>query len=609
MCGIAGFIDDKITDGDKMLSVMLENIAHRGPDARHTFVKNNVYLGHNRLSIIDLSHDADQPMQHEHLTIVYNGEIYNYLELKSELEKSGAHFRTRSDTEVILHAYHQWGKDCVNRFMGMWAFAIWDELNEELFCSRDRFGIKPFYYLHQSGAFYFGSEYKALKPCPLFSNDINTMQVSRGLQMGWTSYYDETYFSKLKALPAAHNLLFNQKSGELKIFRYWNIQTGHYLNLTAEEKKERFFQLFNESVKLHMRSDVAVGSCLSGGLDSSAIVSMVQHQQPKLPYSTFSIYYEGKGDVDERPFVKAVCDKFPSLQPHYFTPSEENIREHFHHALYHADVPATGSSFISQYFLMKLIAENNIKVVLDGQGADEYLAGYNHTAYRMVADLISAFRIGKAISLTGSLAKNQQLSVTKTLAHFGKSILSLLKNEEQLYTLEYHHYFPFLSNESGTPFELGEVDGNCTDNFLYHLMFTTSLPTLLQYEDRNSMAFSVESRVPFLDHRLVEFAFKLRNEDKANGIYTKWVMRQALQEVMPEAIVKRKDKKGFVTPGEVKWLRGALSQLTDADFSKLDFLNNKKIKTLMDEYRKGNNQHAVLIWRLCTLAYWQKNFC
>jgi asparagine synthase (glutamine-hydrolysing) len=609
MCGIAGFIDDKITDGDKMLSVMLENIAHRGPDARHTFVKNNVYLGHNRLSIIDLSHDADQPMQHEHLTIVYNGEIYNYLELKSELEKSGAHFRTRSDTEVILHAYHQWGKDCVNRFMGMWAFAIWDELNEELFCSRDRFGIKPFYYLHQSGAFYFGSEYKALKPCPLFSNDINTMQVSRGLQMGWTSYHDETYFSKLKALPAAHNLLFNPKSGELKIFRYWNIQTGHYLNLTAEEKKERFFQLFNESVKLHMRSDVAVGSCLSGGLDSSAIVSMVQHQQPKLPYSTFSIYYEGKGDVDERPFVKAVCDKFPSLQPHYFTPSEENIREHFHHALYHADVPATGSSFISQYFLMKLIAENNIKVVLDGQGADEYLAGYNHTAYRMVADLISAFRIGKAISLTGSLAKNQQLSVTKTLAHFGKSILSLLKNEEQLYTLEYHHYFPFLSNESGTPFELGEVEGNCTDNFLYHLMFTTSLPTLLQYEDRNSMAFSVESRVPFLDHRLVEFAFKLRNEDKANGIYTKWVMRQALQEVMPEAIVKRKDKKGFVTPGEVKWLRGTLSQLTDADFSKLDFLNNKKIKTLMDEYRKGNNQHAVLIWRLCTLAYWQKNFC
>lgn len=609
MCGIAGFIDSRIADGEKILATMLAKIAHRGPDASHTLIKDDVYLGHNRLSIIDLSHDADQPMSLEHLTLVYNGEIYNYVELKTELESDGVRFSTKSDTEVILHAYKRWGKDCVNRFMGMWAFAIWDEKEEELFCSRDRFGIKPFYYLHQSNAFYFGSEYKALKPSPLFSNNINTMQVSRGLQMGWTSYGDETYFSNLKSLPAAHNLVFSKKNGSLQINRYWDIATGNYLSLSSTEKQEQFLRLFSESVKLHMRSDVAVGSCLSGGLDSSAIVSMVQHQQPGLPYATFSIYYEGKGDVDERPFVKAVCDKFPSLQPHYFSPTDDDIREHFHHALYHADVPATGSSFISQYFLMKLIAQHKIKVVLDGQGADEYLAGYNHTAYRMVADLLASFQWGKACSLTGKMAQNLQLSATQTIAHFGKSFLSLLRSEQQLYSLEYKHYFPFLSSDGSIPFRIDKVTGNRTDNFLYHLMFDTSLPTLLQYEDRNSMAFSIESRVPFLDHRLVEFAFQLRNADKANGIYTKWVMRQALKEVMPKAIVERKDKKGFVTPGEVKWLRGALSHLTQADFSKLDFLDQHKIKGLMDEYRKGNNRHALLIWRLCTLAYWQKNFC
>ena len=553
MCGIAGFVDASVTHGDKVLAAMLEKIAHRGPDARKTYVSYAVYLGHNRLSIIDLSHEADQPMHFKHYTIVFNGEIYNYLELKAELIKAGAQFKTQSDTEVVLQAFHHWGKECVHRFVGMWAFAIWDNQQQQLFCSRDRFGIKPFYYIHQSKSLYFGSEYKALRPTPVFSNHINVNQVSRGLQMGWTSYHDETYFSCLKALPAA--------------------------------------------------------SCLSGGLDSSAIVSMVQHQQPGLPYQTFSIYYQGKDEVDERPFVKEVLQKFPSLIPHYYSPTEDEVTQYFHHAMYHADVPATGSSFISQYFLMKLIAQHGIKVVLDGQGADEYLAGYNHTAYRMVADLLHQFKIGSAISLTHAIAQNQQLSLAKRSAHWGKSVLSLMRNEQQLYALEYSRYFPFLSKEISIPFMLNTVPGNRTDNFLYHLIFETSLPTLLQYEDRNSMAFSIESRVPFLDHRLVEFSFQLQNDDKLNGIYTKWIMRQALKNILPEKIATRKDKKGFVTPGEQKWLRGPLQHLVQADFGQLDFLDQKKINSLIADYQSGNNRYALLVWRLCTLAYWQKHFC
>jgi asparagine synthase (glutamine-hydrolysing) len=609
MCGIAGFVDASVTHGDRVLASMLEKIAHRGPDARKTLVSNAVYLGHNRLSIIDLSHEADQPMHFKHYTIVFNGEIYNYLELKDELLKAGAQFKTQSDTEVVLQAFHYWGRECVHRFVGMWAFAIWDNQQQQLFCSRDRFGIKPFYYIHQSKSFYFGSEYKALRPTPVFSNHINVKQVSRGLQMGWTSYHDETYFSCLKALPAAYNLIYDHQSDKLQLYRYWNIETGNYLSLTSDDKIKRFFELFSESVKLHMRSDVPVGSCLSGGLDSSAIVSMVQHQQPGLPYQTFSIYYQGKDEVDERPFVKEVLQKFPSLIPHYYSPDEDEVTRYFHHAMYHADVPATGSSFISQYFLMKLIAQHGIKVVLDGQGADEYLAGYNHTAYRMVADLLHQFKIGSAISLTHAIAQNQQLSLAKRSAHWGKSVLSLVRNEQQLYALEYNRYFPFLAKDASIPFVLNTVPGNRTDNFLYHLIFETSLPTLLQYEDRNSMAFSIESRVPFLDHRLVEFSFQLQNDDKLKGVCTKWIMRQALKNILPEKIATRKDKKGFVTPGEQKWLRGPLKHLVQADFSKLDFLDQKKINALIADYQRGNNRYALLVWRLCTLAYWQKHFC
>lgn len=608
MCGIAGFVDDS-GDGEKTLSAMLKAIAHRGPDASKIFISQNVHLGHNRLSIIDLSSDADQPMHDSGLTIVYNGEIYNYIELRTELERNGEIFKTKSDTEVILKAYQQWGEKCVEHFVGMWAFALWDKNENKLFCSRDRFGIKPFYYINNNNKFYFGSEYKALKPTPVFSNEINQYQVLRGLQMGWICYEDETYFDVIKALPAAHNLVYYRDKAEIKIYRYWSLQTGIYSNLSFDEKCATFYELFSQSVKLHYRSDVPVASCLSGGLDSSAIVSMVQEQHPGMTYKTFSIYYEGKGDVDERPFVNEVLKKYPSLKPYYFSPSDSQVTEHFHHALYHADVPSTGSSFISQYFLMKLIKEQGIKVVLDGQGADEYLAGYKHTFYRMVADVLSSGQVSQALALTGIVSKNQALSSKQQFAHLGKSLLSVAKSEQKLYSLEYLKYYPFMGKDKHVPFWLDKVDGNRTDNFLYHLLFTTSLPSLLQYEDRNSMAFSIESRVPFLDHRLVEFSFGLRNEEKANGIYTKWIMRSALQHVLPPKIAWRKDKKGFVTPGEVKWLRGPLTHLTESDFSKLDFLNQNKIKRIIANYKRGDNSHALLVWRLCTLAYWQKYFC
>jgi len=615
MCGIAGFYNSRLNKDQALEGIdrMLVSIAHRGPDARGTWWDNGLVLGHNRLSIIDLSHEADQPMHYQGNVMVFNGEVYNYLEIRADLISKGYQFRTQSDTEVVMASYLEWGTDCVNHFVGMWSFALYDTRNKLLFASRDRFGIKPFYYISKDAGFYFASEMKALKPTPIFSNELNLNQLSRGLQMGWLCYNDETYFADITALPAAHNMLIRFDANgieDIEILKYWDVYTGTYSSASFTEKTEQFREMFAESIALHMRSDVPVATCLSGGLDSSAIVSEVQHQHPGTSYKSFSIYYDGDGEVDERPFIDEVIRKYPSIDPFYKKPSDEEVKAEFHNALFHADVPATGSSFVSQYFLMKLIAENGIKVVLDGQGSDEYLGGYMHSYYRLIADMLRRGNFGNAFATTSDVASNLSLSGMKKYSHFAKSLLSSVSPEQKLYAMEYNNYYPFLLNEksSVTPFYLTDAPGTKLDSFLYNLMFSSSLPSLLQYEDRNSMAFSIESRVPFLDHRLVEFAFSLRNDDKIKGIETKRILRHSLKSVLPEAIVNRKDKKGFVTPGETKWLRGPLSHLTEINYANIPFLRKDLVKSIMDKHRKGDNSKSVLAWRIATLNYWIQNF-
>lgn len=615
MCGIAGFYSPELAQNkaNDCIENMLKAIAHRGPDARGSWFHNGIMLGHNRLSIIDLSHQADQPMLYQNLAIVFNGEVYNYLEIKKELLSKGYAFATQSDTEVVLASYLEWGEDCVNHFVGMWAFVIYDQQKSQIFASRDRFGIKPFYYIIQGNEFYFASELKALKTAPIFSNDLNMNQIARGLQLGWLCYQDETYYEKIEALPAAHSLridIQNNRINSTNIFRYWDVYTGERSQLSFVDKVDAFRQMFMTSVDLHMRSDVPVATCLSGGLDSSAIVSAVQSLHPGTSYKSFSIYYDGDGEVDERPFIREVIKKYPAIDPIYKKPTDDEVRAEFHKAQYHADVPSGGSSFVSQYFLMKLISENGIKVVLDGQGSDEYLAGYMHSYYRLVADMIRKVDLAGAVSTTNRVAQNLSLHGKKKMAHLAKSMLTSFSDEQSLYRFEFNHYYPYLMNEkvSNPPFYLSNVPGTKLDRFLYNLTFNTSLPSLLQHEDRNSMAFGIESRVPFLDHRLVEFAFSLQNEDKIKGIETKRILRKALADILPEAVSKRKDKKGFVTPGEVKWLRGPLNNLTEINYSNLPFLRKSTVSKLMEDYKNGDNSKAVLIWRIASLNYWLQHF-
>jgi asparagine synthase (glutamine-hydrolysing) len=608
MCGIAGFIDELHKEDRRMLiEGMLDCIAHRGPDYRGVLITENVALGHNRLAIVDLSSDGNQPMSKFDLNIVYNGEVYNYVELRNELVKLGYSFFSSSDTEVILTAYYEWGAECVQKFEGMWAFAIWDEKKRELFCSRDRFGIKPFYYILKNGSFYFASEYKALKKSPRFSNELNFNQVARGLQLGWCTYHEETYYKDIHQIEAGSNLIF--KNGELSKYKYWEIGSSRYDYVDHETAKNDFRILLEDAVYKHMRSDVEIAVCLSGGIDSSSLTGLILHLFPDLKFQTYSIYYDGEGEVDERDFINDVTNRSKNIIPHLYKPDNKVIPDFFNDVVDKADVPITGSSPVSHYYLVKKIRENGIKVVLDGQGADEYLAGYIPAYYRWIGQDIKALKLLDVFRKMKNVTNEKELSLLNSCSYFGKSLLSALNSESSLLNLEYQRYYPFLVKSdylNSQELNFVEFNGNRLDDYLFHAIYESSLPTILHYVDRMTMSFSVESRVPLLDHRLVDFAFSLPAHEKINGGVTKSILRESVKDLLPPKVYYRKDKKGFVTPGEDKWLRGDFCWLLDIDFKKLEFIDAEKAKKLLLDYKKGNNRNARLVWRLVLLNYWNK---
>lgn len=607
MCGIAGIIDHTFSTETRQewTDKMLQSILHRGPEDSSLYSEAQLTLGHNRLKIIDLSDEANQPFEWQDVVIIFNGEVYNYIEIRETLIQAGYTFRTQGDTEVICAAYKHYGEDCVQHFVGMWAFAIWDKTKQKLFCSRDRFGIKPFYYIQEGGNLYFASEYKALKLLPVFKADWNTQQINRGLQMVWSVYKEETFFRQIKSLEPAHNL--HWQKGKLTTARYWDIDFNlPKSSISFEEKKSKFYDLFQQSVRLHSRSDVPNGTCLSGGLDSSAIAGMYSTLLPNTPIKSFSIFYED--DVDERPFVREVVAKYNNIEPHYFSPNNQQIEESFHRAAYHADVPMLGSSFLSQYFLMQLAKSEGVTVVIDGQGSDEYLGGYLHSFYRVAGGEMASAHPFKAISLLHQLAEREHFSAKKKRDFLLKSLVSTFANENRIYNLEFSQLNKFLSSSTES-LSMKDKTTDKLDNFLYHLLFNTTLQTLLHFEDRNSMAFSLESRVPFLDHRLVEFGFLLSREDRiTNQAETKYILREALKPVLPKAVYERKDKKGFVTPGEVKWLNGPLRFLLDIDYNQFHWMNKSALQAVVEQYKKGDTSKAAFVWRLATTDYWMKNF-
>ncbi|HCN04577.1 MAG TPA: asparagine synthase (glutamine-hydrolyzing) [Bacteroidetes bacterium] len=607
MCGFVSLVDTTLSTNDlaDLGGRMLVSMSHRGPDYRGTWSSGPVFLGHNRLSIIDLSSASHQPMTKGTATLTYNGEVYNYRELRTELERDGYSFTTTGDTEVILAAYDRWGDRCVEHFIGMWAFAIWDEQRQRLFCSRDRFGIKPFHYAHRLGRLHIASEIKAVRHSPLVSGGINEAQLLRGLYLGWMHHHEETVEADVWALPASHNLIW--ENGNISVVRYADIPTHDETNVSFDESVTTFRELFFDSVQLCARRDVPMGVCLSGGLDSTSIACTLASMTDEHDVLTFTAYYEGNGNVDERPWIYKVLERYPKITPQYISPTDNDVADAIDDIVAIMDAPMPSSSYVSQYFVMKLAASAGVKVVLDGQGSDEILGGYMHSMYRVVADMLRRGRLGTAVSELRAHAARQGYSLRKQLDVTAKSVVTMLQDEPSLYRLEFERTAPWLAHvpARNIPLRVESPAGSKFNGFLYDLIRVTLLPTLLHTEDINSMAFSIESRVPFLDHRLVDACFRMPTEHRSSRGETKRVLRAAMRGVVPDAVLDRKDKTGFVTPGHVVWLRGALSFLLDGNWREVDgIVDVARVQTLVDEYRRGDNRQALFLWRLAMMRRW-----
>jgi asparagine synthase (glutamine-hydrolysing) len=580
-------------------------------------------FGFRRLSILDLSPKGHQPMRSADgkAVIVFNGEIYNYRELRTELEALGCEFDTHTDTEVILHAYQKWGADCLQRFIGMWAFALYDLNTHTLFCARDRYGIKPFYFYMDGISFYFGSELKQLLACPL-PKELNYPMLWRSMKINaLLAYGEETFFRHIKALRPGHFLTIQNDSMQIRAYAEWDISSFEQSRLSFTEAVEEYKSIFLESVKLQMRSDVEVGSCLSGGMDSSAIVCAAAGLTDK-PFQTFSSYYGEDKTLDERQWIKLVAEQTHAVS-HLVSPAPDKTVEWFEQATWHNDLPV-GAGFVSQYAVMQLAKEKGVKVLLDGQGSDELTAGYNHAFYRYFADLL---RQGKLHEMDRQM---HHYFMGKPLLYvvgsLPKIILSALFSENMLYNIEFSFYRfePFnaafhtkvavqLRNRRELLSEIRSLPVSRLSNFLYNMMHSTSIQTLLHYEDRMAMAHGVESRVPFMDHRLVQLAFSLPSAYKVNPPVGKYVHREAMKDIIPAAIYNRKDKAIFSTPSYSRWLKGPLAAYVTDVFNSTEFRQRgiydlSVINRRWKAYKSGSKADGEMLFNILALEVWFRTF-
>ncbi|KKQ18755.1 MAG: Asparagine synthetase [Berkelbacteria bacterium GW2011_GWA1_36_9] len=627
MCGICGTINlDKKPVEKKVLQKMADALIHRGPDDEGFFVEKNIGLGHRRLSIIDLSKAGHQPMfyNNQNLVIVFNGEIYNYIEIHKELVKKGYKFKSKTDTEVILASYHEWGERCLQKFNGMWAFVIYDKKKKLIFAARDRLGVKPFYYYFDQDKFLFASEIKAILVHPEIKAQENEQIVWDYLICGLVDHGEETFFKGIKELRAGHYLVLRKKKIEIR--KYWDLDPEAKTTFKKDsEYAEKFRELFADSVKLRLRSDVPIGTCLSGGLDSSAIVCVVNNflknqnkiEQIGLWQKTFSSVYDKKkySGCDERQFINEVIRK-TKVKSHLVFPDGKKLVREIEKVIYHQDYPFSSTSIYAQWNVFRLAKQNSVKVILDGQGADEQLAGYHPFFGIYFCQLLRDYRLGRLFYETYKYSKNHNNSVFKVLKDlfvnlgqkgvFGGFFSRFIKNQWS----EYDLFLPEWRNKYQPPAMIQPTD-NVFKNAL-HSGFKMGLVSLLRYEDRDSMAFSIESRVPFLDYRLIEFIYSLPDNQKINQGQTKWVMRQALKGILPEKIRNRQDKIGFATPEQI-WMKNELGEEMKKVFASKRFNNRGYFepgKTLeyFENYLKGDNTNYPLFWRLYCLEIWFRVF-
>ena len=612
MCGIAGILSpDPANITRERLQKMTDAIAHRGPDGEGAWISGSgvAGLGHRRLSILDLSPAGSQPMHYlDRYTIIHNGEIYNYLELRSLLQSKGYSFRSRSDTEVILAAYDHYGPDCLQYFDGMFAFAIWDEKEGKLFLARDRFGEKPLFFYRDATQFLFASEMKALWAAGV-KKDSNRKLIFNFITIGYTQNPAngfETFYQGISKLPARSYLLYKVSTQEMKTSLYWDIQIENTHTPGEENVLMQFRGLLSASVHKRLRSDVPVGTSLSGGLDSSSVIAAICGQQKQVrDLRTFSAVFPGF-EKDESPYIKLITDHY-SLQNYTTTPDAHDLIRDFERLVYHQEEPFGSSSIYAQFKVFELASHHQVKVVLDGQGADELLAGYHKYYHWYWQELYRNDK--KSFALELEAARESGIDdrwtwrnrLAANLPVYAGIFLKKKRTAQQRRSKDLSR--ELIDNFGVSYYDIPHFDK--LSGVLYYNTFMNGMEELLRYADRNSMAHGVEVRLPFLNHELVEFLFSLPSHFKIREGWTKWLLRVSMEDVLPKEIVWRKDKTGYEPPQHTwmqdpvlqEYIHEARRSLVKADILQPAVLH-KKIQP-QDAHAAENKDWRYLVTAAC----------
>lgn len=623
MCGICGIYHsqrDQIVD-EQLLINMTRIMRHRGPDDEGILIDGNLGLGHRRLSIIDLSSLGRQPMTTEdgRFSIVYNGEIYNYLELRQQLVGKGHQFHSHSDTEVLLRLYEEDGPACIHRLNGMFAFAIWDRLERTLFAARDRFGVKPFYYASVGGTFIFASEIKSLFQAKLLRPGLNheglTDYLTFQLCLG-----DKTLFQNVRKLLPGHSLTV-RPDGDIHIHKYWDLDFTVDTHHTEEYFQHQLLRLLEDSVRIQLRADVPVGAHLSGGLDSSTVTCLMSALLES-PIHTFSGGFRDGSRYDETEYARIVANRAQTVHHEIFPTADDFVRI-MPSLIYHMDEPAAGPGLFPQFFVSEL-ASHHVKVVLGGQGGDEIFGGY--TRY-LIAYLEECIRGG----IEGTQEDSKYVvtfdSILPNLTQLqGYQPLLRYFWQDGLFDSPEKRYFRLISRNDGVRdlvspellhgqggydvFDafVTEFNGGNTHSYINRMTrfdMKTLLPALLHVEDRTSMAVSLESRVPLLDHRIAELVASMPPMIKYAGGRSKYIFRQVVQHIVPAVILERKDKMGFPVPLTEWYRQGPVRDFVRETLlgdraRNRGFLQTDQIELLFDSERA----YGRGLWGLLSLELW-----
>ncbi|MCR5602817.1 MAG: asparagine synthase (glutamine-hydrolyzing) [Lachnospiraceae bacterium] len=621
MCGIAGcYLVNKKVDHE-IFEQMVDIISYRGPDDRDTFYEGNLALGHRRLSIIDLSEAGHQPFHYkDRYVVVFNGEIYNYKELREELISRGCSFVSECDTEVLIAAYDQYGPACVDRFNGMWAFAVYDRKEKTVFLSRDRFGVKPLYYYHKDGSFIFASEEKQIIMMAGHRFRVNRPRLMEYMIRGVHDHTEETMFMDIMQLRGGYSMLYRMEKDSISVKRYYDLSETVPGNESFEEAAANFRKCFENAIRLRLRADVPVGYCLSGGLDSSSIVcmadSIIKKDGLKVEQESISSCFEDKR-YDEQEYIDEVL-KHTEVRGHKIFPQGSSVLDDLDDVLWHMDEPFGSTSMYAQWNVFKGAKEHGLTVMLDGQGADEQLAGYTGFYSVILAEYLRKFRLRRfrhELECYKKLRASTEKYVNSKKIIVEAFIGAFLPGKLQKFGKIHMFYL-----KQGLPFEPEDIKKTIYGIDLYPAgdsrryildQLKCNLSMLLHYEDRNSMAHSIESRVPFMDPELAGCAFRMPIDYKLRDGITKYVVREGLKDVLPDKIRNRYSKLGFVTP-EDQWINNSpevfRKEIEEAADVLAPLLKKERVMAWYDRIEGNVQRMDFMPWRIICASHWVKLF-